>query len=540
MVKDIIEQSATGGMMGTFYQSLSSNPYFSAGFGLVGVGTAMALVRSGWRAGLHVMRRRLLLTMEISSKDASYNWVLPYLLQINKRNPKVSSSLSTNVATAENLGKNLNGEEPKPATDFMADTKLNHLSLLTRFVKHANGSTSVFWDFAPSIGSHLIKFNNRYILVNRQRDQTVVDMTTGQPFETVTLTTLALKGDSSMKLFESLLKESRELARVKEEGKTVIYTSWGTEWRPFGQPRRRRSISSVLLADGLGDSILQDFKKFMQSGQWYMNRGIPYRRGYLLYGPPGCGKSSYIQALAGEVGYDICILSLSDRGLTDDRLSYILSVAPPRCVILLEDVDAAFTSGREAVDAKNGGFSTHITFSGLLNVLDGVASSEERIIFMTTNHLEKLDPALIRPGRIDVKQYIGYATRHQMEGMFNRFFPDCSDTASATFVERVIYGGNKRNLGDLEAKEEDESKYLESLKISMAQLQAFFLLHQNSSPREAIDSIEEYLFSSDNMKDTKKDDPMATTASLLSKVLELKNPNDVVDYMKNNKPPKNI
>jgi chaperone BCS1 len=70
--------------------------------------------------------------------------------------------------------------------------------------------------------------------------------------------------------------------------------------------------------------------------------GIPYRRGYLLYGPPGSGKSSFIQALAGELGYNICLLNLSEPGLTDDRLNHLLGNTPERSILLLEDVDAAF------------------------------------------------------------------------------------------------------------------------------------------------------------------------------------------------------
>ena len=74
--------------------------------------------------------------------------------------------------------------------------------------------------------------------------------------------------------------------------------------------------------------------------------GIPYRRGYLLHGPPGSGKTSFIQALAGELEYNLCILNLSERGLTDDRLHLILSIIPERCIMVLEDIDTAF-SGRD-------------------------------------------------------------------------------------------------------------------------------------------------------------------------------------------------
>ena len=80
--------------------------------------------------------------------------------------------------------------------------------------------------------------------------------------------------------------------------------------------------------------------------------GIPYRRGYLLHGPPGCGKSSFITALAGELGFSICVLNLSERGLSDDRLHHLLAAAPTESIILLEDVDAAFVSREDTAQVR--------------------------------------------------------------------------------------------------------------------------------------------------------------------------------------------
>merc|ERR1719495_966570 len=128
-----------------------------------------------------------------------------------------------------------------------------------------------------------------------------------------------------------------------------MYTCVGAEWRPFGHPRAKRPISSVVLDAGVGEAIVKDVREFMTSEGWYRERGIPYRRGYLLHGPPGCGKSSFIMALAGELDFCVCILNLSDRGMSDDRLQHLLNTAPLRSIILLEDIDAAFVS-REATD----------------------------------------------------------------------------------------------------------------------------------------------------------------------------------------------
>lgn len=103
---------------------------------------------------------------------------------------------------------------------------------------------------------------------------------------------------------------------------------------------------------------MHDVRKFLDGGinkpklilaTWYHDRGIPYRRGYLLHGPPGSGKTSFIQALAGELEKNICILNVNDMGMTDDRLAHLLNNIPPSSILLLEDIDAAFPD-RNRVD----------------------------------------------------------------------------------------------------------------------------------------------------------------------------------------------
>lgn len=122
----------------------------------------------------------------------------------------------------------------------------------------------------------------------------------------------------------------------------VIYNAVGPEWHRFGKPRNKRSLSSIVLDSEIRERLQKDIEEFQESQSWsnffliflnflylrYCERGIPYRRGYLLYGPPGTGKSSIISALAGHYGYSICMLSLSERTLDDDRLNHLLNIAP--------------------------------------------------------------------------------------------------------------------------------------------------------------------------------------------------------------------
>merc|ERR1719171_2330368 len=104
--------------------------------------------------------------------------------------------------------------------------------------------------------------------------------------------------------------------------------------------------------------------------------------------------------------------------MTDDRLQHLLAVVPPQSIVLLEDVDFAIRDQTTAEPSGPYAGVTRVSFSGLLNALDGVVATEERIIFMTTNHFQKLPRALVRPGRVDMQVYIGLATDEQLRHMY--------------------------------------------------------------------------------------------------------------------------
>ncbi len=98
----------------------------------------------------------------------------------------------------------------------------------------------------------------------------------------------------------------------------------------------------------------------------------------------------------------------------------------------MEDIDCAFIDRKDGDDKRS-----KVTFSGLLNAIDGVAAGEGRLLFATTNHIERLDPALIRPGRIDRKVFIGFATHEQAARLFQRFFPATDGLWAREFADRV-------------------------------------------------------------------------------------------------------
>ena len=239
----------------------------------------------------------------------------------------------------------------------------------------------------------------------------------------------------------------------KENDMIGIYElhRWGLGWTKV-QKKKPRSFESVILDKDNSKMMCDDIKNFQNASKWYMDMGIPYRRGYILYGPPGTGKTSFTLAIAGALKMNICYLNLSSGNLNDDSLNRALNDAPQNSIILLEDIDGVFV-GREEVNKNRRG----VTFSGLLNALDGVRSQEGRILFMTTNHKEKLDPALLRPGRADVHVELCNATFNMIKELFLRFFKNDEHNAN------------------------EFAKLLPERKISMAKLQGHFLKHKGDS-----------------------------------------------------------
>lgn len=233
---------------GGLFSNITSNPYFSAGFGLIGVGAALTVLRQGLNLGAAYVQRRLLVTLEIPSKDKSYLWFLQWMAQ----------------------------QSPK--------RRMQHLAVETSYKQHDNGSITTTFGLVPGPGIHYFRWHGAWMKVQRQRDGKMMDLTTGSPWETITITTLS----RDRHVFTELLEEAQAMALKKQEGKTVIYTSYGHEWRPFGMPRRRRMLESVILDAGIKERIVDDVKAFIGNGKWYNERGKSLQK-------VGGGEGSIVQ-----------------------------------------------------------------------------------------------------------------------------------------------------------------------------------------------------------------------------------------------------
>jgi mitochondrial chaperone BCS1 len=302
--------------------------------------------------------------------------------------------------------------------------------------------------FSPAPGFHLFWHAGRPMWIHREISMNLLVI------ETLKINVLF----ASRRYLENLLDDVLKRAYGRYVDHTLLFTvdASADKWRQV-DARPRRRIESVVLDGDIRNLLLHDVQNFFAKRAWYAELGIPWRRGYLLHGPPGTGKTSLVYAVAGELRLNLCSLSLTNPKLTDQTISGLLQKTPARSLILIEDVDAFFTA-RQKQDNR-----IAVSFSGLLNALDGVAAQEGRIVFLTTNHEELLDAALIRPGRIDVTYGLELASREQVRALFLRFHPNALTEAE--------------HLTDV----------LPERTISPAQIQQTLLMHPE--PQQAAEAI---------------------------------------------------
>jgi chaperone BCS1 len=272
--------------------------------------------------------------------------------------------------------------------------------------------------------------------------------------------------NNGTKRFVDFLQDLVDLNEATDENSFKIF-NWNVRCSYWNQSvvSAARPLDSVVLPQVMKDKLMADILRFLdpKTRSFFAQHGIPYRRSYLFWGVPGSGKTSLIQAIAGHIKRNVCFLQPTHPDINDDSLRDAVQQAPKDSIIVLEDIDALFEKDRKAKT------STPLTFSGLLNALDGVGSPMGQIFVLTTNLRDQLDSALIRNGRVDMHVEFTNATVEQMQRMWTSFYPQAEDSAEE-FGRALM-------------------TVLEGRELSTASLQHFFVAHMMSSAEEALASV---------------------------------------------------
>ncbi|EFE39356.1 hypothetical protein TRV_05949 [Trichophyton verrucosum HKI 0517] len=415
-------------------------------------------------------------SITVPSHDDIYDqviaWVSELAIATSSRSMRAKSKRHMSWDSEEDIRADVSGKSSQ-------DTLLNF----------SNWEAKIPPRFEPHYEFSWFRHRGNFFKLSREKEQVLsgrMGFNMVSSDESLTITVLG----RSLQPIKDLIREARDASFARERSKTTIRRPGPKEFRSRGiyawsraATRPSRPIETVVLDNAQKTKLLLDINEYLHPAtpRWYANRGIPYRRGYLFHGPPGTGKTSLSFAIAGVFGLDIYCISLLEPSLTEEDLSLLFNSLPRRCVVLLEDIDTAGLSrtaangdsSPETTEAANDSTenvisnlntavqqpsnrakktkksngdeeSKGISLSGLLNAIDGVASHEGRVLVMTTNHPDKLDDALIRPGRVDMMVEFTLANREQIKEIFIRMYsPDQpggikAKSASTSQIERSL------------------------------------------------------------------------------------------------------
>lgn len=304
----------------------------------------------------------------------------------------------------------------------------------------------------PGAGTHFFIFKYRLFIMHIEEKDVIGDTRTKYKVY------IQMLGRNHKKLYE-LMDTFLDLKDNAYKTIDVYISGTNSDWE-YGGEIKERSIDTIILPEEVYNKIFQKSIEFVKNADWYYKRGISYKLTYLLYGEPGTGKSSIAKTLASYLKRDLYIVSSN----TSPNILIKLFQKASGGIVLIEDIDAfGYTKSRSGEEnniknesnvpgikysdnkkSSNGKQmnNTHKSdnvqnkfqsvlddindsvLSGLLNALHGVVDMDDVIIIMSTNHPEKLDPALIRDGRVDERVHIPRLSDAEIKRYIKLFFPD--------------------------------------------------------------------------------------------------------------------
>lgn len=276
---------------------------------------------------------------------------------------------------------------------------------------YVSDSKAVVIRYKQEENTFIFKYGDKRLIITKSKEK----LDKAETKKDLFFSKYIIKGWKAKPIIDKFLQEvisyNKQL-RVQNSVSIYTHNNYG-EWYKCNTVKVK-SLDMTILNESKKSYIVNDVDSFLSSEEWYMNASIPYKRGYCFYGPPGTGKTTLALALANKVERNIYCLNLNS--LSDEMLYKYFASIGENAVLLIEDIDKVF-SGRDNVKE-----SSKVTFSTFINCLDGAFYKHGIITIITTNHIEKLDEALLRTGRMDVKVEIPRPSHREINEYYQVFY----------------------------------------------------------------------------------------------------------------------
>jgi len=321
-------------------------------------------------------------------------------------------------------------------------------------------------------GSYKISFETHEIIITviEPINKTIIEGTYYNYMD------ICLEGNNKELLSRFIEKSGKYYnENIRQKGRDTDEISiyiWDEYWDILHK-QRKRSLNTLYFEDTFIEKVTKKLGSFLkeETEEKYTNLGIPYKMNVLFEGYPGTGKTSLIYGLASHFDMNIAILQF-DKEISDTVFLRALKRLPENTVLILEDIDVLFKERKENDNNKS-----LLTFSGLINCLDGIATPYKLITLMTTNYKCNLDKALLRPGRIDYSLNFKYATKHQIQKMFNAFYPQFEDKFQEFYKKINMFNITTATLQQYLFGYMDENSY-EILNENIHELEEMSKIHK--------------------------------------------------------------